>query len=131
MKFLLDTHAWLWALQDPRKLNAQARRHIEKRTNELWLSPISVWEAALLYERKRIRTTLSFERWLSEAQRELPLSEAALTTAVAAATRRIAIEHEDPADRFIAATAHIFDLTLLTADARLLRGRGFTSIDCG
>lgn len=130
MKYLLDTHAWLWALQDPQKLNARARRLLEKRTNELWLSPISVWEAALLYERKRLRSQLSFERWLAEAQRELPLSEATLTNAVAAVAHQITVEHADPADRFIAATAHIFDLTLLTADERLLRGRGYASIDC-
>jgi len=130
MKFLLDTHAWLWALHDPRKLSAQARRLMEKRSNELWLSPISVWEAALLHERKRIRTSLTFERWLAEAQQELPLGEATLTYAVAAAARQIVVEHDDPADRFIAATAQVFDLTLLTADERLLRGRGYASIGC-
>lgn len=103
---------------------------MEKRSNELWLSPISVWEAALLFERKRMKTALPFERWLSEAQQELPLAEAMLTNAIAAAARKITVEHDDPADRFIAATAQVFELTLLTADERLLRGRGYASIDC-
>jgi PIN domain nuclease of toxin-antitoxin system len=50
----------------------------------------------------------------------LPRREAALTTDIAIASRRLALSHEDPADRFIAATAQVLGLTLVTADARLI-----------
>lgn len=40
-------------------------------------------------------------------------------------SRRLRIKHPDPADRFIAATAKVFDLTLVTADKRLLRSKEF------
>jgi PIN domain nuclease of toxin-antitoxin system len=40
----------------------------------------------------------------------------------------VRVEHEDPADRFLAATADVYDLTLVTADERLLRGRGFRTL---
>ena len=42
---------------------------------------------------------------------------------VALASRTVDVEHQDPADRFIVATAKVHGLTLVTADARLLRCR--------
>jgi PIN domain nuclease of toxin-antitoxin system len=130
VKLLLDTHVWLWALMDPERLGAKAQRLLESTNNELWLSSISVWEAAMLIERKRVRVTGTVESWLSDAMQTLPVNEAPLTSSVAVASRRIKVTHEDPADRFIAATAEVFDLTLLTADERLLAGHGFKHLAC-
>ena len=125
MKVLLDTHVWLWALQEPNQLGKKTQRLLENVTTELWLSPISIWEAALLVERKRLRLKRPFPKWLDESLSQWPVQEAVLTHAVARASRDIRVPHEDPADRFIAATAAIYDLTLLTADERLLTGRGY------
>lgn len=130
MKLLLDTHVWLWALLDHKKLGAKGRRLLESASNELWLSPISVWEATMLVERNRLRIHGRFDAWLSDALQSLPISEAALTSSVAVASRRVTVSHDDPADRFIAATADVFDLTLVTADERLLRGSGFKRLAC-
>jgi PIN domain nuclease of toxin-antitoxin system len=47
---------------------------------------------------------------------------------VALRSRRVRVEHEDPADRFLAATAEVYELTLVTADERLLRGKGFRTL---
>ncbi|MCH7717633.1 MAG: PIN domain-containing protein [Gemmatimonadetes bacterium] len=54
-----------------------------------------------------------------------PFREAALTHAVAAESRKIGLAHLDPADRFLAATAKVYDLTLVTADERLLESSEF------
>jgi len=40
----------------------------------------------------------------------------------------VRLDHEDPADRFLAATADVYELTLVTADDRLLRGKGFRTL---
>ena len=53
----------------------------------------------------------------------LPIVEVPVTTEVVLACRAIALEHRDPADRFIAAAAKVFELTLATADGRLLQCR--------
>lgn len=65
---------------------------------------------------------------LAAALMEAPLHEAPLNHEVALASRTIKLEHEDPADRFLAATATIYDLALATADARLLAGKGFRTL---
>jgi PIN domain nuclease of toxin-antitoxin system len=120
MKLLLDTHIWLWALLDPDRLSPAVRAALASTDNELWLSPISVWEAHLLAERGRVQIDSSPAVWVARMVQALPRREAALTTDIAIASRRLALSHEDPADRFIAATAQVLGLTLVTADARLI-----------
>ena len=87
----------------------------------LSLSPVSVWEALVLAERGRIELGPDPRHWLDRALAAAPVTEVPLTFEVAMASRSIALDHQDPADRFIAASAWVFGLTLVTADARLLR----------
>jgi len=54
MKILLDTHIWLWYSLGNPKLNQTLKSAIENPDNELWLSPVSIWEALLLAEKGRI-----------------------------------------------------------------------------
>ena len=120
MKLLLDTHIWLWALLDPQRLSPAVRAALPSRENELWLSPISVWEALLLAEHGRVRVDTAPTEWVERMVRALPRREAALTHDIAVASRRLTLSHDDPADRFLAATAQVLGLTLVTADARLI-----------
>jgi PIN domain nuclease of toxin-antitoxin system len=120
MKLLLDTHIWLWALLDPDRLTPAVRAALASGENELWLSPISVWEAHLLAERGRVRVDVAPAEWVARMVQALPRREAALTADIAVASRRLALTHDDPADRFLAATAHVLGLTLVTADVRLI-----------
>jgi len=123
MGLLLDTHIWLWSLLDPGRLAGATTRILRAPESDLRLSPISVWEALLLAERGRVVLDSDPHRWLRRAMSVAPVAEAPLTIDVALASRTVDIEHQDPADRFIVATAKVHGLTLLTADARLLRCR--------
>jgi PIN domain nuclease of toxin-antitoxin system len=131
VKLLLDTHIWLWALMEPDKLGRRVRRALEAGDRELWLSPISTWEAMLLVDRGRLALEVDAAGWFLEAHHRLPTKEAMLTHEIAAETRRIALPHRDPADTFLAATARVLDLKLVTADERLLRGKGFSVLANG
>lgn len=117
---LLDTHIWLWALLDPGRLSARVRALFAAPAAALRLSPISLWEALMLAERGRIVLEPDPRRWLDRALAAAPVAEVPLTFEVAMASRSIALDHKDPADRFIAASALVFGLTLVTADTRLL-----------
>jgi PIN domain nuclease of toxin-antitoxin system len=120
VKFLLDTHVWIWAVSHPGKISGPAQKKLKDSSNELWLSPISVWEALLLIEKGRIRVKGQAHTWVEQALKSGPIKEAALTTEIALLSRAIDLPHPDPADRFIAATARHLGLTLMTADERLL-----------
>jgi PIN domain nuclease of toxin-antitoxin system len=118
LRLLLDTHIWLWTLQDPRRLGKRVQQEIRDPANELWLSPISTWEALTLHAKGRIRLHDNLASWVARAT--APFHEAPLTHEIALAARQLLIAHQDPADRFLAATAEVLNLTLVTADASLL-----------
>ncbi len=69
------------------------------------------------------------EAWIATALAAAPMHEAPLNNEVALTSRAVKVEHDDPADRFLAATAAVYDLVLATADSRLLRGTGFKTLD--
>ena len=125
MKLLLDTHIWLWALLEPELLAAPVRDALQSPENELWLSPVSVWEATMLAERGRVVVTSDVQVWVRGLLAALPRREAPLTFEVALMSRRLELAHQDPADRFIAASACVHELTLVTADERLHEDAGY------
>jgi PIN domain nuclease of toxin-antitoxin system len=123
MKLLLDTHIWLWSVLEPERISRRVEKEIQDVSNELWLSPISVWELIVLWQKGRIAPDEDIETWIPEALRSLPLQEAPVTYEVARETARLRLPHRDPADRLLLATAKIFELTLVTADEHLLKSR--------
>lgn len=118
MKLLLDTHIWIWSLSSLTRLSRGVQQALGDPNNETWLSPISLWEALLLQAKDRIELPSDSPEWLVRAT--LPFREAPLTHDIVAAARQLPFEHGDPADRFLAATAGVLGLTLVTADRRLL-----------
>jgi len=123
VKLLLDTHVWLWSLLEPNRLAAKVRRRLETGADSLWLSPISVWEACLLAERGRLELDRPAAAWVDAALQAAPVRDAPLTRQVAVESRSVVLRHDDPADRFLAASALVHGLTLVTADRRLLAAR--------
>jgi PIN domain nuclease of toxin-antitoxin system len=120
LRLLLDTHIWLWSLAEPARLARRVRSAVSRAGNELWISPISVWELLVLAERGRVKLEEDPRKWVTEALARTPAQEAALTFEIALRSREVPLRHADPADRFLAATALVHDLTLVTADEGLI-----------
>jgi PIN domain nuclease of toxin-antitoxin system len=117
LKLLLDTHIWLWTVREPERVTRRVMSELKNLENELWLSPISVWEALLLRRKGRIQVSGDLDTWLADSTANL--REAPLTNEIVVTAELLNL-HADPADRFLAATAKVLDLTLVTADERLL-----------
>ena len=123
MKLLLDTHIWLWSALEPTHLSKRVKAALEDPRNELWLSPMSVWETLVLARRKRLVLESTPEQWVRRALDELPVHEAPISHEVAIQSETVRVGHKDPVDRLIVATALVYELTLVTADKRLVRSR--------
>jgi PIN domain nuclease of toxin-antitoxin system len=119
MTFLLDTHIWLWSLLEPNKLKPKVIEVLQNPQNELFLSPISIWETLILAEKQRIKLNLSAPEWIQDALKRGRVQEIPLSNAIALKSRLIILPHQDPADRFIAATAWEHNMTLITVDEHL------------
>ena len=126
MKLLLDTHILLWSLIDPGHLSMRVADELENPSNELWLSPISTWEIVLLAEKGRIVLDADPATWLRGVLQRIPFKEAVINHEIAIQSRILDVPHQDPADRFLAATAIVYDLTLVTADRRLMTSTHFS-----
>lgn len=82
----------------------------------------------MLAEHGALELDTDARRWIQDAITASGIGEAALNNEVARQSRELKLKHHDPADRFIAATASVYQLTLVTADERLLRGKGYDAI---
>jgi PIN domain nuclease of toxin-antitoxin system len=121
LKFLLDTHIWVWSVLDPGRLSARVARQLVNPENEIWLSAVSVWELRLLHDKGRLKLMPDAVSWINDNLTRLNFREAPLTFEVALAISSLNLPHNDPADGFIAATAKVFGLTLVTADEQLAK----------
>jgi PIN domain nuclease of toxin-antitoxin system len=117
LRLLLDTHIWLWGQREPNRLGPRTLSELRDNANEIWLSPISTWEALLLHSKGKIHLSIDLAEWVTEST--AGIREAPLTHEIALAAQLLPL-HQDPADRFLAATAQVLDLVLVTADERLL-----------
>jgi PIN domain nuclease of toxin-antitoxin system len=121
MNLLLDTHIWLWNHFEPWRVTSEVNQALGDPENELWLSPVSIWGLAVLREKRRIVLEEEMNRWVEKSKRELSLREAPFSWEVANEIPFTQLVHRDPADRFLVATAKAYQLTLVTADERLMR----------
>ena len=87
------------------------RRELQHPSNELYLSPVSIWEARHLERRRKLRVKPTFSQWLDEVLSRMPVMEAPFTFAVAAAASQIDLPQSDLGDIFLAATASAGRLT--------------------
>ncbi len=120
MKILLDTHIWIWNLSGSESLPSRFRDMLDSDEHEIWLSPISIWETIVLAEKGKLELLPNPVSWVRRALEKSAAKEAPINSAVAIKSRELDLPHQDPADRFLAATALIYGLHLATLDRVLL-----------
>lgn len=123
MKYLLDTHTWIWMNAAPELLSENVKRRFDSlgQDDELLLSAISLWELCKLVEKGRVILYEDLESWSRKALDIGGLRVVPLDFEVAfKSTTLIPPFHQDPADQIIVATARLYDATILTKDRLLL-----------
>lgn len=117
MKLLLDTHAWHWSAVDDARLSKPARALIDDSDNELVLSAISLWEFRIHVRRGRIVVDGEPNAWIRQSLAEMSITVLPITGEIAMQSEDLdGFGNNDPADRFIVATALLHGLALITAD---------------
>jgi len=120
---LLDTHIWVWWVNESKDLSAKQMKLIEKSISKgLALSLISIWEVAKLVEKKRLLLTTPINEWIEKASAYpgidiIPLSN----DIIIKSTQLPGNFHNDPADQLIVASSIIQEIPLLTADEKILK----------
>ena len=112
MQLLLDTHAFLWWLDDSPKLGPQARAAIGDGGNAVFISAASAWEIAVKRASGSLDAPGNIAAWIAKSDfGELPIE---VEHAVAAA--ELPRHHRDPFDLMLVAQAQLERLTLVARD---------------
>ena len=122
MKYLLDTHTWIWWHMNPSKLSIKVKRLVSKTDeyDELLLSAISPWEFSKLLEKKKIGISYNPEDWLKIALNMPKFRLVPLSPSIAYRSTVLPQPfHSDPGDQIIVATAREENATILTKDGRI------------
>ena len=121
---LLDTHILVWMTCREQEISKEIREKIELalQENRVIISSISLWEIAMLLDKKRLNVYFEIRDFLDEIVKIDGLRVKELSPEIAAASVSLADGfHGDPADRIIVATTKVFGATLLTRDKEILK----------
>ena len=123
MRYLLDTHTFLWMAANPSNLSSKVREIVREKDNKLHLSAASGWEIALLQQLNRVELPDEPQRFIPEAMQRLSVLPLPIgfTTAILAAM--LPFIHRDPFDRIIIAEAVKENMTVLTKDKKIAKYR--------
>lgn len=120
MKYLLDTHILLWAVEDNPKLSQKARQIINNEDNELLFSVASIWEIAIKVGRGKpdflFNPSLLRRVLLDAGYLEIPILGHHVPF-----VQELPNIHKDPFDRLLIATAKMEGFILMTADGHIAK----------
>lgn len=128
---VLDTHVWVWWLDDPSLLPPRARNAVREAAADraIYVSAISAWEVVLLASRDRLRFTMDAADWIARSEALPFLHFVPVDNATAIRSVRLPEPfHKDPADRMIVATAMMMGVPVVSSDDRILKYPHVSSI---
>jgi PIN domain nuclease of toxin-antitoxin system len=121
VKLLLDTHVWIWAIEEPAQLGPKMRRVLLNASNPRSVCTVSTLEIARLAWAGDLILQIPLDEWVERSLADLRADSIPVTHKIAVEAYRLPEAfHRDPADRQIVACARVHELTVATADARLL-----------
>ncbi len=131
MDLLLDTHVFLWGSLEPQRLGLKTREMISSDLCQTYLSSFSVLEVAqLAWVGKLQSLPFPLRKWMDDSLQYLSGTILPLTSEIAMESYALPEPfHRDPADRILVATARLHQLTLLTADERILNYSHLNTVD--
>jgi PIN domain nuclease of toxin-antitoxin system len=116
MRLLLDSHALIWAADDPPKIPATALGLIQDPLNERLISAGTVWEIAIKYGKGRLPLSMPYRRWMEQAIADLCLTILPITVEHSERQTTLPPHHGDPFDRLLASQALVEGIPLLSGD---------------
>lgn len=120
MKLLLDTHIFLWLIDDPQRLSERYRQAIQNPNNEKFLSVASIWECLIKYQSGKLNLPSSPETYLPKQRRKHLIKTLTIDENSIAQLLKLPLLHKDPFDRLIMAQALQHELIIMTEDKLIL-----------
>lgn len=121
MSYLLDSHVFLWWLEDSPRLSLRMRGAIAAPRETIYVSAATIWELSLKVSIGRLSIKGAMANRLNEQIEACGFAELPVSAAHAAAAARLPQHHADPFDRMLVAQANSEGATLISADKAMAR----------
>lgn len=117
MRFLIDTHIFIWFVEDDARLKEGNKQLIEDYNNEIFVSHASLWEMAIKVSAEKLTLAPSYLEWTSFhiSTNRLQILDTRISHFVIVS--QLPFHHRDPFDRLIAAQSLSENLPLISADS--------------
>ncbi len=119
MRYLLDTHAFLWAMLDDPRLSNSARALMLNADNELLVSPASYWEIAIKISLGKYTLNDDFEAFMERQTVYSEFTPLPISIQHAAVVAGLPFHHRDPFDRLLVAQAIYEEIPIISTDRAL------------
>jgi PIN domain nuclease of toxin-antitoxin system len=116
VKLLLDTHTFIWAVDQPLLLGPSAKTALEDLANNLMLSAATIWEIAIKIGVKKLTLSLPYRQWMTRATNDLGVTVLPVTVEYADVQAELPQHHRDPFDRLLVAQAIVENVPLVSND---------------
>ena len=117
MRLLLDTHALIWAVDQPSQLGPAAVLALQDSSNDLLLRVGTIWEIAIKVGLKKLALSLPYRQWMGQAMADLGVSALPITVEFADVQAGLPNHHKDPFDRLLVAQARVENVPLVSVDS--------------
>jgi len=124
VKVLLDTHIFLWAVSDDKRLTVAMRKTWVAPGNELFMSVASIWEILIKVGLHKLPLPVPAAAFIQKEMEQNRISLLGIRPAHLAELERLPPLHRDPFDRMLVAQARVDGLRLLSADAHIMKRYG-------
>jgi PIN domain nuclease of toxin-antitoxin system len=121
MKLLLDTHAFLWYITNDPKLPRYAYDSIRDKSNEVYLSVVSVWEALVKHQAGKLPLPAPADEYIADRQAAHRIANLELDRADVSRLLALPMHHRDPFDRMLICQALQRELAIVTSDRQFGR----------
>ncbi|MGZ8218847.1 type II toxin-antitoxin system VapC family toxin [Methylomagnum sp.] len=113
---LLDTHVWIWWVEQDDRLPKRLAEIVEDQDNRITISAVSIYELTYGAHRGRIRLNREVDDWIKRATVGADIAVMPVDAAIARRAGHLPPHHGDPLDRIIIATAIQVDARLASLD---------------
>lgn len=113
MRLLLDTHALIWAVDQPERLGSRARSALEDTSNDVLISAATIWEIAIKTGLGKLTLSVPYRDWMNRAIADLGATLVPITVEYADMQTTLPGHHRDPFDRMLIAQAIVEKISLV------------------
>ena len=116
MKFLLDTHVFLWWITDSPLISRKVRELMSEGSSDLFWSSASSWEIAVKYASGKLPLPDKPELFIPSELANNRISSLSITDDHSFEAGKLPIHHRDPFDRMLIAQSNLENMPLISSD---------------